>query len=441
MAKSFKEIGKKAETLIEQGKEADQKVQACQMRVSAASQRVVSARSQLAAASETDEDGQSKGDVEHARAQLNMAQNQLAASQRSLSSAHGQANNVRQDKSAQVREIDQHNKTERVNLKKLQKLHSRAFGEASAAVSRGMAERLNEAEDYRAALLESMDMEATVDYAPIEHDGVSGSEWTGGSFAALDLTGQVQNFHGGGSSGTMKPSGGEGSIGISTPIGGALQGVTADGPVRMEGSEQSDFNDNRKVGTLQEPEKNTENPVYRDANSTYKMDGIKYKTDDNGNTYMKDNELLQNTEYEINGYKYRTDEQGRTISAEGTLHLKDPNRAKKPINEKNIGGKDKRDTDHRGHMIADLFDGSNGIGNLIAMDANLNSGEYKALEYKLAQSIKEHKIVKMKVEPIYEVDSKRPSEIIVEYTIDCEKTVIVFLNESADKKSYGGTYK
>ena len=36
MAKSFKEIGKKAEALIEQGKETDQKVQSCQARVKAA---------------------------------------------------------------------------------------------------------------------------------------------------------------------------------------------------------------------------------------------------------------------------------------------------------------------------------------------------------------------------------------------------------------------
>lgn len=204
---------------------------------------------------------------------------------------------------------------------------------------------------------------------------------------------------------------------------------------------QTPVNDNRIDGNLQEPETDTENPVNRDANSTYKIDGIKYETDDNGNTYKKDNELLQNTEYEINGYKYSTDEQGRPISAEGTLHLKDADRAKKTINENNIGGEDKRDTDDRGHMIGDQFDGSNGLDNLIPMDANLNRGEYKALENKLAQSVKDGKNVEMKVEPIYEGDSKRPSEIAVTYTIDGEKTVQVFKNESADKRSDGGTEK
>ena len=82
MAKSFKEIGKKAEALIEQGKEADQKVQSCQARVASSNSRVAAARRQLAAASETDEEGNPVGDVEQARAQLSMAENQLAASQR-----------------------------------------------------------------------------------------------------------------------------------------------------------------------------------------------------------------------------------------------------------------------------------------------------------------------------------------------------------------------
>ena len=75
MAKSFKEIGKKAEALIEQGKETDQKVQSCQARVASSNSRVAAARRQLAAASETGEEGNPVGDVEQARAQLSMAEN------------------------------------------------------------------------------------------------------------------------------------------------------------------------------------------------------------------------------------------------------------------------------------------------------------------------------------------------------------------------------
>ena len=73
MAKSFKELGKKAESLIEQGNEADKRVSSCQARVASSSSRVAAAKRQLAAASETDEEGRTKGNVDQAKAQLGVA--------------------------------------------------------------------------------------------------------------------------------------------------------------------------------------------------------------------------------------------------------------------------------------------------------------------------------------------------------------------------------
>lgn len=216
MAKSFKEIGKKAEALIEQGKEADQKVQSCQARVATSNSRVVAARRQLAAASETDEDGNPVGDVEQARAQLSIAENQLAASQRALSSARGDADRVRQQKNAHVQEIERHNQVERSNLEKLRRLRSGAFGEDSAALTEGMAQRLNEAEDARVALLRSMGIDATPDHVAAGGESSADSGWRGGGFATLDTIGQTQSYRGGGSEGL--PSGG----GIATPVGGGL---------------------------------------------------------------------------------------------------------------------------------------------------------------------------------------------------------------------------
>lgn len=207
MAKSFKEIGKKAEALIEQGKEADQKVQSCQARVATSNSRVAAARRQLAAASETDEEGNSVGDVEQARAQLSMAENQLAASQRALSSARGDADRVRQQKNAHVQEIERHNQVERSNLEKLRRLRSGAFGEDSAALTEGMAQRLNEAEDARVALLRSMGIDATPDHVAVGGEGSADSGWRGGRFTTLDTVGQTQNYRGGGSEGL--PSGGD----------------------------------------------------------------------------------------------------------------------------------------------------------------------------------------------------------------------------------------
>lgn len=228
MAKSFKEIGKKAEQLIEQGKEADQKVQSCQARVASSNSRVAAARRQLAAASETDEEGNPVGDVEQARAQLSMSENQLAASQRALSSARGDADRIRQQKNAHVQEIEKHNQVERSNLEKLRKLRAGAFGADSAALTEGMAQRLNEAEDARVALLRSMGIDATPEHVAVGGEGGTDSGWHGGGFATLDTVGQVQSYQGGGSEGLSSAGG------IATPVGGGLASPLAVGELLSE---------------------------------------------------------------------------------------------------------------------------------------------------------------------------------------------------------------
>lgn len=224
MAKSFKEIGNKAEALIERGKEADQRVQSCQERVASSNSRVAAARRQLAAASETDEEGNPVGDVEHARAQLSMAENQLAASQRALSSARGDADQVRQQKNAHVQEIEKHNQVERSNLEKLRRLRSGVFGADSAALTEGMAQRLNEAEDTKVALLRSMGIDAAPEHVAVGAEGGADSGWRGGGFASLDTAGQAQNYQGGGSEGLA-------SGGIAAPVGGGLGALGSNVPV------------------------------------------------------------------------------------------------------------------------------------------------------------------------------------------------------------------
>lgn len=168
-----------------------------------------------------------------------------------------------------------------------------------------------------------------------------------------------------------------------------------------------------------------------EANSSYEENGNIYETDDNGNTYKKDGELLANTKYEINGYKYETDDKSRIISAEGTLHISDTGR--KTINEDNVGGEDKRETDDRGHLIADRFDGSNKLENLVPMDANLNRGDFKKIENLLADALSDGKEATLKIEPIYEGDSKRPGSFVVTYSINGEEKVVVFSNEGKDR--------
>lgn len=231
MAKSFKEIGEKAEALIEQGKEADQKVQSCQARVASSNSRVAAARRRLVAASETDEEGNPVGDVEQARAQLSMAENQLAASQRALSSARGDADRVRQQKNAHVQEIERHNQVGRINLEKLRRLRSEAFSADSAALTEGIAQRLNEAEDARVALLRSMGIDTTPRHVAVGSDGGTDFGWRGGGFVALDTVEWVQSYQGGGLGGLSSDDGG------ATPVGEGLVSALATGEMLNDDAE------------------------------------------------------------------------------------------------------------------------------------------------------------------------------------------------------------
>lgn len=159
------------------------------------------------------------------------------------------------------------------------------------------------------------------------------------------------------------------------------------------------------------------------------VDGSIYYYDDNGKLYRVGNELHANTTYEMNGYKYKTDDQGRIISAEGTLHLKD-REGRLPIKDsiENIGRGDQQEGDDRGHLIGDQFDGSNGLENMIPQDANINRNDFKNFENELAKEVKDGKEVKVKIEPVYDGDSRRPSAIVVSYSIDGEESVRIFPN-------------
>ncbi len=207
MAKSFREIGQKAEALIEQGKETDRKVQNCQARVDESNDRVVTARKQLAAASQTDENGHPQGNIEQARAQLNIAENQLAASQRALTAVLGDSERIKQQKNSHVQEIERYHQAERSNLEKLRRLRSGAFGADSAALMEGMAERFREAEDARVALLRSMGLAASPEYVSGGDGGGTDGGWRGGGFAAIGVAGQRYGLRGGAAQGAAAGNG------------------------------------------------------------------------------------------------------------------------------------------------------------------------------------------------------------------------------------------
>lgn len=152
--------------------------------------------------------------------------------------------------------------------------------------------------------------------------------------------------------------------------------------------------------------------------------------DDNGKVYREGDSLLPNNEFTRNGYEYKTDEQGRTVSAEGKLRMRDPNYSRDDTEVvKNIESQEYQEGDDRGHLIAFQFEGSNKLENLVAMDMKLNRGDYAKLENTLADAVKGGSDVRVKVEPIYERESTRPTAIKYAYSIDGDKDVVVFKNE------------
>lgn len=164
MAIHFKEINHKTEDLIEQGKQAENKINTCKSRVSQATADVAAAARALERASETDENGNPAGDVGSAQANLNVAKNQLAASKRALAEAQSNLEKVNESKKTLAEDIKAHNNIERANLQKLEQLKGMAFAESSNGLTEGIAERLNEAEDARAKLLESLGIHENVDH-------------------------------------------------------------------------------------------------------------------------------------------------------------------------------------------------------------------------------------------------------------------------------------
>lgn len=165
----------------------------------------------------------------------------------------------------------------------------------------------------------------------------------------------------------------------------------------------------------------------REPNSTYEFNGNIYETDDNGQTYKKNGEILSNIEYTVNGNTYKTDENGNKISCdsnpeyteEGSRNMKE---------QKESGGKERQEDDEGGHIIARILGGVEGEENLVPMRRTINRGDYKRMENEIAKALQEGKKVSIHIDIKYDGDSSRPSKIRAEYTIDGKKTVCEFDN-------------
>lgn len=159
-------------------------------------------------------------------------------------------------------------------------------------------------------------------------------------------------------------------------------------------------------------------------------EGNKCYTDDNGEVYCVNNDLIPNNTYELNGYKYETDDIGRKISAEGKLQIKDhEGRGEIKVSKAEIGKGDEKATDDRGHIIGDQFNGAGGVGNLIPQDRFENqSGDYWKLEKQLAKEVSDGKDVYMRVDLDYPGNSYRPDSFLISYSINGEEFTTTIFN-------------
>lgn len=154
------------------------------------------------------------------------------------------------------------------------------------------------------------------------------------------------------------------------------------------------------------------------SSNIIKIDGDSYRVDDNGKPHMKRGEdkeyhVLPNTKYVVNGYTYQSDDKGRIIHVEGNLVVKDGERASLNAKVADMG-----DNDQRGHIIADIFGGSNQNDNLVAQLQPVNQGSYKILENCLADLSHSQNQVHGNYTIEYGDSSSRPSAITVNYSIN-----------------------
>ena len=151
--------------------------------------------------------------------------------------------------------------------------------------------------------------------------------------------------------------------------------------------------------------------------------------DDEGRVFRNSEGLVPNSTFKLNSYTFTTDSLGRPVSASGKLKLvKDkPRNWDATLND--MGQGDERDGDERGHMIGHRFDGPDSIINAIPQDSRINQGEYKDFEDTLATELNSGKEVFVSISPIYHSDSRRPTGVVISYTIDGVRDMRFFNNE------------
>lgn len=92
------------------------------------------------------------------------------------------------------------------------------------------------------------------------------------------------------------------------------------------------------------------------------------------------------------------------------------------------------ETDEGGHLIATRFNGPPDAFNIVPQDANLNRGQWKAMENEWAEALKDGQQTEVIVAPVYADGISRPIGFDVLYTIGTGNKTITksFYNERQD---------
>lgn len=143
--------------------------------------------------------------------------------------------------------------------------------------------------------------------------------------------------------------------------------------------------------------------------------------------FKEDGTLKENIKYKAGefDYNYETDDQGR-ITNFHTDNLQLTDREDRLSHDSDTPGKE--EGDHAGHLAGDRFGGSPEIDNLVSQSSDVNLSQYKKIENEWADAIKNGQSVKANVDVNYEGGALRPSEFLVKYEVDGERSLEIILN-------------
>ena len=152
-----------------------------------------------------------------------------------------------------------------------------------------------------------------------------------------------------------------------------------------------------------------------EPNTTVEIDGILCETDDRGEIFKIDGEVVQDSDYECNGTQYLSDENGNILAWKGKPSY-NPENERDSGAQINAGGMDRLKDDDGSHAVARIMNGSPGSENLIPMRATLNRGDWKQGENTIVDALQNGKKVEDSGIVFRESDNTRPTKVVREFT-------------------------